>query len=100
MLLLTNILLLGVAFVFGFARRPWWQVGVVAFVANAPVQFVQFWMGDWRYRVGLSYHEQSLGSQELIWIVGSILCFTYVGYALGILYSRWRRTLVGERSPD
>lgn len=90
MLLLTNMLLLGVAFMFGVARRPWWQIGLLAIVACAPLQFAQFWVGDWRYGVGLSYHEQTLESQ-IVWIVGYLLCFTYVGYALGVLYSRWRR---------
>ena len=91
MLLLTNILLLMVAFIFGFSRRPWWQVGPLALLACGPLQFAQFWMGDWRYGAGLPYHQPPLDSHQVIWIVGCLLFFAYVGYALGVLISRRHR---------
>jgi hypothetical protein len=91
MLLLTNILLLIAAFIFGFSRRPWWLVGPLALVACAPLQFVPFWTSDWRYRVGLSYHEPALDSHLVIWIVGCLLVSAYAGYAFGMLCARWRR---------
>jgi hypothetical protein len=91
MLVLTSILLLMVAFIFGFSRRPWWQVGPLALVACGPLQFAQLWTGDWRYRVGLAYHEPPLDSRQVIWIVACLLLCAYVGYALGVLCSRGRR---------
>jgi len=91
MLLLTSILLLIAAFIFGFSRRPWWLVGPLALVACGPFQFAQFWTGDWRYRVGLSYHQPPLDSHLVVWIVGWLLVSAYAGYAFGMLCSRWRR---------
>lgn len=91
MLVLTNVLLLMVAFMFGLSRRPWWQVGPLALLACGPLQFAQFWTGDWRYSVGLPYHEPSLDSQQVVWIVGGLLICAYVGYGLGMVWSHWRR---------
>jgi hypothetical protein len=91
MLVLTNILLLMAALMFGMARRPWWQIGLLALVTCGPPQLAQFWAGDWRYGVGLPYHEESLNAHVVGWIVGWLLFFAYGGYALGFLYSRWRR---------
>ena len=91
MLLLTNILLLMVAFIFGFSRRPWWQVGPLALVACGPFQFAQFWTGNWRYGAGLPYHDTPLDSHQVFWIVTCLLFFAYMGYALGILFSHRRR---------
>jgi hypothetical protein len=91
MLLLTNmLLLLVVAFMFGFSHRPWWQVGPLALLACGPLQFVQFLTGDWRHQVGLPYNEQSLDFQAIVWVAGSLLLCSYAGYAVGMLYSRWR----------
>jgi hypothetical protein len=87
MLVLTSILLLMVAFVFGFSRRPWWQVGPLALVACGPLQFAQFWTGNWRYGVGLPY-EPALDSRQVVWIVGCLLFWAYVGYALGVVFAR------------
>jgi hypothetical protein len=91
MLMLTTMLLLMVALAFGFSRRPWWQIGAVAIFACGPLQLAQFWMGDWRSRVGLPHHEPPLDMQLLILIVGWLLLCSYVGYVLGLAYSRWRR---------
>lgn len=91
MLLLTNVLLLMAAFIFGFSRRPWWQVGPLALVACGPLQFAQFWTGDWRYGVGVPFQEPSLDHRQVIWIVGTLLFCAYAGYALGVLYSLRRR---------
>jgi hypothetical protein len=90
LLLLTTILLVMVALVFGFSRRPWWQIGILAVFACGPLQFAHFWMDDWRHRVGLSAHEQSMDLQVLFQIIGWLLLCSYVGYALGFL-ARTRR---------
>ena len=76
---------------FGIARRPWWQIGVLALVVCVPPQLAQFWAGDWRDGLGLPYHEESLNVHVVAWIVGWLLFFAYMGYALGFFYSRWRR---------
>jgi hypothetical protein len=94
MLLSTTLLLLIVALAFGFSRRPWWQIGTLALVACGPLQLAHFWMDDWRHRVGLSHHEQSLDLQVLLQIACWLLLCSYVGYGLGLLYSR-RRGLSG-----
>jgi hypothetical protein len=93
-LLVTNLLLLMVAFMFGSSRRPWWQIGLLALVICGPLRFAEFWVSGWRYQVALPYH-QSLNSEVIVWIVGSLLLYAYVGYALGLLYSR-RRRLVAD----
>ena len=91
MLMLTTMLLLIVALAFGFSRRPWWQIGAVAILACGPLQFAPLWMGDWRSHVGLANHEPPLDMRLLILIVGWLLLCSYVGYGLGLAYSRWRR---------
>jgi hypothetical protein len=92
MLLLTNVLLLIVALMFGIARRPWWQIGLLALVTCGPPQFAQFWMGDWRYGVGMPDYAHAPDPRAVVWITAGLLFFAYMGYALGILYSRWRQT--------
>jgi hypothetical protein len=91
MLVLTTMLLLIVALAFGFSRRPWWQIGALAIFACGPLQLARFWMDDWRSRVGLPSYEPALDLQVLIQIVGWLLLCSYVGYALGLAYSRWRQ---------
>jgi hypothetical protein len=91
MLLLTTMLLLIVALAFGFSRRPWWQIGVLAILACGPLQLVPFWMDDWRSRVGLSSLEPAPDLQVLVQIGGWLLLCSYVGYALGLACSRWRQ---------
>jgi hypothetical protein len=91
MLFLTTVLLLLVALAFGFSRRPWWQIGPLAVLACGPWQFSPLWTEDWRYRVGLSAHEQSLDLKLLLLVLGWLLLCSYVGYALGILSARWWR---------
>jgi hypothetical protein len=93
-LLVTNLLLLMVAFMFGSSRRPWWQIGLLALVICGPLRFAEFWVSGWRYQVALPYH-QSLNSEVIVWIVGSLLLFAYVGYALGFLYSCQRQLAAG-----
>lgn len=93
MLMLTTMLLLIVALAFGFSRRPWWEIGAVAIFACGPLQLAPFWIGDWRSLVGIP-HEPPLDMHLLIQIVGWLLLCSYVGYALGLIYSRWRQ--VGE----
>ena len=92
MFLLTNVLLLIGAFVFGFSRRPWWLVGPLALVACGPLQLAHFWASDWRYRLGLPHQEPLLDPQQAFWILGSLLFFAYVGYAAGVLCSRRGQT--------
>jgi len=91
MLLLTTMLLLIVALAFGFSRRPWWQIGVLAICGCGPLQLAPFLMGDWRSRVGLPNLEPTPDLQVLVQIVGWLLLCSYVGYALGLVYSHLRR---------
>ena len=91
MLMLTTMLLLIVALAFGFSQRPWWQIGTLALIACGPLHLVQFWMDDWRARIGLASPEPVPDLQVLFQIVSWLLVCSYVGYALGLFYSRRRR---------
>jgi hypothetical protein len=91
MLLLTSMLLLIVASLFGFSRRPWWQIGALALLATGPLLLTYFWMDDWRYRVGVSQGEQLLDAQQIVWVAGWLIFSSYAGYALGLMYSHWGR---------
>lgn len=91
MLLLTTVLVLLVSWVFGFARKPWWQVGPLAAIACGPTQLAPLWFDDWRFRVGLSSQEQMIDMQALFLVFGWLLVCSYVGYALGVISSRWWR---------
>ena len=91
MLLLTTMLLLIVSLAFGFSRRPWWEIGAVAIFACGPLQVAPFLIGDWRSRVGLPHHEPPLDMHLLVQIVGWLLLCSYIGYGLGLAYSRWRQ---------
>ena len=94
-LLVTKLLLLVLAFLFGISRRPWWLIGLLALVICAPLQVAEFWTSGWRSQVGLPYYDQSLNLEVIAWIVGSLLLFAYVGYALGFLYSYRRQLAAG-----
>ena len=90
MLLLTIPSLLIVALWFGFSRQPLWQLGTLALYSSGLLLAAQFYIDDWRYQVGLSHYEMPLDRWVIIRTVGSLLVSAYGGYALGLLYSRWR----------
>ena len=96
-LLVTKLLLLILAFLFGISRRPWWMIGLLALVICAPLQVAEFWTSYWRYQVGLPYQDQPLNWGAIAWIVGPLLLCAYVGYALGLLYSYRRRLAAVSR---
>lgn len=92
MLLLTTMLLLVVvALAFGFSRRPWWQIGVLAICACGPLQLAPLLMGDWRSRVGLPNLEPIPDLQMLVQVAGWLLLCSYISYAVGLAYSHLRR---------
>jgi hypothetical protein len=97
LLLATMLPLLIVAMAFGFARRPWWQIGVLAVLVCGPLQVANLLTDDWRYQVGLARHEQPVDLQMPVMIVATLLLCSYLGYALGLLYAR-RRAIAVERS--
>jgi hypothetical protein len=49
------------------------------------------WFDDWRFRVGLSSQEQMIDMQALFLVFGWLLVCSYLGYALGVISSRWWR---------
>ena len=85
----TMLLLLIVALAFGFSRRPWWQIGLVALLGCGPLQLATLWTDGWRQQLGLS-HGPKLDLNMSVQIVALLLFCSYSGYLLGLLYARWR----------
>src|SRR5512145_1705597 len=96
MLVLTAILLLLLGVALGLARRPWWEIGVLALLSCGILQATESWMGDWRRQVGLHADEHLFEPQAVAWLLVGV--GTYVCYGLAFLYSR--RHLGRGSQPD
>jgi hypothetical protein len=95
MLVLTAILLLLLRIAFGLARRPWWEIGILAFLSCGVLQATEFWIGDWRRQVGLLANEHLFQSNAIAWLLVGF--GAYVCYGMAFLYSR-RHLARGSRS--
>lgn len=86
MLVLTTVLLLMLGIALGLARRPWWEIGVLALLACALLSVTESWMGHWRRQVGLPDAEHLFEPQAMSWLLVAVA--SYACYGLAFLYSR------------
>ena len=85
MVLLTAILLMLIGATLGLARRSWWEIGLLAFLACGSLQVVYFALGDWRGELGLPVHDRLFDAI----VIGWLLFGAYASYVLALLYARW-----------
>jgi hypothetical protein len=86
MVVLTTVMLLLLGVASGLARRAWWEMGMLTLLAWGLLQVVDYWIGNWRYQVGLPSNAFFVEAPAIAWLLIGIS--VYVSYGLAFLYSR------------